>query len=375
MKIRESSIIVDKTREAIFIVKATSIEKERLARIKQIKTEDQLKAQKAKLESENAVIEKMIPLQDTTLSTLRKELEQMTNSKTGLDRSGTVKCEDNPKKCQEDFQKASGSLIKAQKTRDSLGVQKSRLSLLIDSTQLVIDNWNLGLYRAELLKINKESRIKSEAVKDSALIAGYKMTWLTLIGSIGNAKVYNYKPTADFSDQITKQNLRTNKFGLAGNWMKKSSTSYRLWLVNIGTTFGRNNNADTLSTTDVNEEYAYKNAAGDTTRKVISKYSAYTDAIESKHILSAFSNVYLVFGKKASALHLFSTYNKPSKHTGFYNIGFGYVASFRTAKKEAPLFTTEFYIEQRDLFNSISTTKLRQRVDAGLKLTLPFNFF
>jgi hypothetical protein len=222
-------------------------------------------------------------------------------------------------------------------------------------------------------EITKERTKKFEKIKDSTLIDGFRISWFTAVGSIGKSKIFLYKPTITFADQIKDQQIFDNSFGLAWNTYFKSGLQNQTWLINLGVLRSLGNNSDTLSTTDVLEEYSYKNAKGDTTRKVSQKYSAYSDEIFHKREVITYLNVYYIFGQNSNGLHFFSTYFKPDKKTGYYSTGVGYLLSFKPQKKELPLINTETYFTANDLFGSQTSKKLLGRGEIGIRFTFPFN--
>jgi hypothetical protein len=257
--------------------------------------------------------------------------------------------------------------------KDSISKDLNKTRRTIDSLCLTLDHWDyMEAYLKNIVANEKEK--KKEKIKDSTLIERFTISWFTATTSIGKSKLYEYNKSEPFENQINEDSRYDNSIGLAWNVYWKSNFMHQAWLFNIGLSKSLSNNTDTLSTTDITQEYAYKNITGDTTRKISQKYSAYTDPIVSKRQWNLYFNTYYIFGRNGAGLHMYSNYIKPKRSTGYFMTGIGFIVPFNPKKKDLPIINTETYIQTNDLFGGRSSGNFKQRSEIGVKFTLPFNF-
>ena len=146
--------------------------------------------------------------------------------------------------------------------------------------------------------------------------------------------------------------------------------------INVGILRIVDNNTSLLSTTEVNQERVFKNISGDTVRRVLRKYNAYTDPIAEFKNWQFFTNFYYMFGDKTSGLHLFPNFTLFDDKTKQLNFGIGYIISFKNYKKDQPIINAEGYINFIDLSNELKNDKSnRNKNEIGIRFTLPLNLF
>lgn len=380
MHVHQKAILVNTASEAMYILKKDVLEKERGRKFDLV---DKSKANKriTEIDLELPAQKKLVTLLDGEINKYLDTLRFLTNTvpsklKSDSEKKLGKKILDTPEAFFLSVQKrVTENLSKLRKELIDLHLTSEKILSEKDSLTIVNRDWDQGIELSEYRRINKEAINKLEKIKDSTFIAGFTISWLTAIGSLGKSKVYMYDGAASFTQQITDRSIFDNSFGIAANIYKTSMISRKAFLINIGALYSLSNNADTLSTTDISEEYTYKNELGDITRKIITKYSTYTDKIINQRKAIIYGNFYYVFGHKASAFHWFPMFVKPNHHTGYLNSGIGYITSFKSLKKDTPILNAEFYAQLSDLFGSLSESRILQRGEAGIKFTLPFNFF
>lgn len=259
--------------------------------------------------------------------------------------------------------------------KDSLLKMYKKIYRESDSLKINVEKWR---YVSRALKnaIHDKRDVLLDTLKNSYKFSRFKIDWITIIGSLGKKKYHDFDSTLPFDEQIKENNFYTNSFGLAWSLYIKNETEKRSSLFNIGLVRKRDNNTDTLSTTDVNQAKTLKNEKGDVVNTVSKKYSAYTDPILSNQLINAYFNYFYIFGKRQSALHIFPSYIKPDRKAGYLNIGIGYIISFKNTKKDNPIINAELYALSSDSFNGQGTNRsFLKRIDIGLKFSLPFNLF
>ena len=274
-----------------------------------------------------------------------------------------------------EMKKHTDTLLMASSAVNKLLADSLTKKLYSDSLQIVLANWK-GLFDAAYIKLDTAYTNATKKVYGNFRFDALEFTWLTLIGGVGNKSYYNFTSSLPLSKQINKRNLATFRGGVSVNWFRQDAFTQKLMYANIGFVRERTNNAWLKTTTDVNQELVYKNAAGDTVRKVTKKYTSYTEKIDTVQQWFLFANFYYMFGSRTSGFHVFPSHYIPDgRDTAYTNLGLGYVVSFLNAKTDKPVLNVEGYIQFNDVFDRLKLKdSFWKRNEIGIRFSLPFAF-
>lgn len=274
-----------------------------------------------------------------------------------------------------EMRKHTDTLLIASSAVNKLLADSLSKKLYSDSLQIVLANWK-GLFDAAYIKLDTAYTNATKKVYANFRFDALEFTWLTLIGGVGNKSYYNFTSSLPLSKQISKRNLATFRGGLSVNWFRQDVFTQKLVYANIGFVRERTNNAWLKTTTDVNQELIYKNAAGDTVRKVTKKYTSYTEKIDTVQQWFLFANFYYMFGSRSSGFHVFPSHYIPDgRDTAYTNLGLGYVISFLNTKTDKPVLNVEGYIQFNDVFDRLKLKdSFWKRNEIGIRFSLPFAF-
>jgi len=215
-----------------------------------------------------------------------------------------------------------------------------------------------------------------DSLRSAIALTATKFDWWTLTAAVSRKKYYTYSKTLPFSEQIQPGELTTLRLGVAWNFYKESSFPKKVFYMNVGVQRYKDNNTAQLSTTEIVDARAEKNAAGDTTRTVTRKYNAYTDSIMVSSLWDAYMNFYFLSPGRNSGFHLFPSVDLYDDEGAVANLGVGYLISFVNSKKDSPVINVEAYVQFTDLFNKLEgKPKFWNRNEIGIRLTLPLSFF
>lgn len=272
------------------------------------------------------------------------------------------------------LKKYNDSLVKNRTAITSLETDIAANQQKLDSLDIIVRN-NTAYRTILRRRIETDYNDKLTKLEDSASLTGLTFNWFTFSASVGKNKYFRYTATLPFSDQITKEEFSTHRFGIAWNFYTQSFFWRNAFYANIGFARVRENNASLLSTQEISQVRTQKNAAGDTTRTVTKKYNAYTDPIVEVNKGTAFVNLCYMFGLRTSGIHFYPELNFIDGGETLTNIGVGYVMSFINTAKDKPVINAEAYVNFLDVANKQEgKAKFWNRNEIGVRLTLPFTF-
>lgn len=267
----------------------------------------------------------------------------------------------------------SDSLNKTVTAFDKLEKKFNELRFTIDSLQQIKDDANNILFSLDQ-KNEREFKAGKEALDLTIPLKRVNFHWLSLVAGTGKKNFYTYQPKLPFAQQINKIELVTWKYGVTWNYFRQDLLTDKIFYMNLGLVRMKDNNTGQLSTTDINQEFVFKNAAGDTTRKIAKKYTVFTDPVEEQILWNINANIYYLFGEKSSGIHVFPSLFIPNGKENYFNIGVGYVVSFLNTKKDEPAVNAELYFQFNDLSDSAQLeNKFWDRNEIGLRFSLPFS--
>lgn len=261
-----------------------------------------------------------------------------------------------------------------------------KISRQIDSIQNLIDNKTF--FDSKILENSLDDKYskKLEELESNPKFSKLGFWWLSFEGGFSRKEYHEFDRDAIiFSDQVVTKDFYTYKLGISYNFFSEGSNNKialkedkkSSFYLNAGVVYKRDNNTSLLKTTDISEERVFKNAAGDTTRKIIDKYSAYTDSIITSDIISINANFYWTLPSSIVSFHLFPSIDSYIARETIINLGIGVLTSFKNKKKEEPALNAELYFQLIDLRNEMnrSSSNMWNRSQVGIRFSHPFNFF
>lgn len=256
-------------------------------------------------------------------------------------------------------------IIKLEKSVQDLVTKNDELELLIE-------------YKSQLINYTKDQEEIAYQAAKYKLQQAFRFTsqsfwWLTLTAGTGRKDYNIYDKSQPFGSQITNPYTSTFKLGVAVNFFSQNNLSGKAFLFNGGFQRLRDNNLSSLSTQELNQEVAYKNSIGDTTRKLSKKITVYSSGVEEFRQWNIYTNLYYILDGGRSGLHFFPSYYKTEHRTGYLDFGIGFVLAFRNTKSGSSDFNLEGYIIFNDAFDSLNLgTKILDRNNIGIRATFPF---
>lgn len=277
----------------------------------------------------------------------------------------------------------SDSIIKCLSKIKELEGALNKIDVQVDSIGYLIQeeiSFNGKLLEDRLAEKYQKKLIDAESNPSFTKLSFW---WLTLDGGFSRKEYHSFFRDSIFQKQIAKNDFYTYKLGVSFNYFREGTNKRLLspegkpsFYFNIGVMYQKDNNTSLLKTTEISEERVFKNAAGDTTRKITEKYNAYTDSIITDDIVSVNTNFYWTHPSKAVSFHLFPSINSYVGGKTLVSLGVGVLASFKNAKKDQPALNTELYIQILDLFNELDrSSDLWSSSQIGIRFSHSFNFF
>ncbi len=282
--------------------------------------------------------------------------------------------------------------------KDSLSRYRDSLMIFIDSSDKVIkklDNIRNIRFDIEAKKDSiyflKTKRIKTADLLTKSLaddmekkilqaelnakILTARISWFTIAVSLNNRAYFTFYDSLPFENQIKRNELLSLNVGLEWNYYWQEIKSNKSHYFNIGIQKRRFNDLEDYSTTDVEQERNI--VVGDTKKKILKKYKAYTDIIQDFRSWLIYTNYYFTFGEKSvTGFHFFPELDIRGNNTNRLNLGIGAVASFKDEKKDKSIINLEAYCKFLDVSNQKKTDdNFYQRVEIGVRLGVPIKLF
>ncbi|MDX2046142.1 MAG: hypothetical protein SFU87_05120 [Chitinophagaceae bacterium] len=266
----------------------------------------------------------------------------------------------------------------------------SSASLLIKIAEKINERVNLSSRHDSLSAINERKERLTEEFKENlkkvsaskrlaaeleAKINSIRYSWLSVILSLNKRKYYTYYDSLPFKDRLQKNTLDAFNIGIEWNFFSQGILLKKAHYLNFGVVKRRFNNLDELSATDIEQEI--KNISNDTTRKIVKKYSAFTDIVNDFRSWLIYSNYYFFFGKSLkTGIHLFPELELRVNQKNRINSGFGFIVALNDEKKEKNTLNIETYIKFLDITNQQQAKdKFYERLEIGIRVGLPIKPF
>lgn len=250
-----------------------------------------------------------------------------------------------------------------------------------DSGVLVKDSLeNIGSFSSDFI-IAADEKLGTALKKDyEALLSNFSFVeatlwWISTQVKYSRKSFNTFDITLPFEDQISKGNFKGWSFGAAGNMLVVDSIRMRTWFANLSITRSQANNLAALSTSSIEQRQQFVNNAGNITRTISKKISAYTDPVKQYKLWTFSLHGYYLFGKSPSGIHFFPSVEAIDNSKAISNLGVGYIIPFQN-KKDQSILNIEVYARFDDLFNKLNDdSKFYSRNEIGISFTHPFKIF
>ncbi|QEC43287.1 hypothetical protein [Pseudobacter ginsenosidimutans] len=228
-----------------------------------------------------------------------------------------------------------------------------------------------GLRRSDL---RKKYMSDYDSVLSGITFQKFSTTWYTIAAEYGRKSYNSYDSTLPFAVQIQEGHKDdAYKTGFAINHLIQNKLRNRTWFFNGGASWIYASNLGRLTATTLEQRKQYTNDGKDTARSISTKYSVYTEPVESFGGLNLSAHGYYIFGKTPSGVHVFPSFDL-QKSKKVFDCTFGYIIAFKNTVKDQPVVNTELYIRFNDIGNDAGKdSKFYNRNEIGLSFTLPFN--
>jgi hypothetical protein len=225
----------------------------------------------------------------------------------------------------------------------------------------------------QLIKVNnKELAKRIEAVEMEASFKSLHMVWASVRYNPSRQKFYLYDSLQAFKSQVKDSSFNTAFFGAELNYYYWSQSRGMSVYANLGWGWQQENNLDTLKSYDVTEERA--RVEGADSRKVSNKYNAYSGKYGEFKSRKLYANLYVFSGSNNAAIHLFPEFKFWDDGPTVFNLGIGFVMSFKSRKDEKTIINAEPFIQWKDMANKLNSDKgVFSRNMIGLRIGLPIN--
>ncbi len=205
----------------------------------------------------------------------------------------------------------------------------------------------------------------------------YRISWISLNGSLKNNSIKLFDESVIFEDQISKNSF--NNFGveLSYNIYNLTVNDHKTYFLRLGFSYNNKDNLGDLSALKIEQVDNISNSSGTSSRISKSEIAAYKKEEYKSDInsTSLFVDGYWFFSRKNNtALHL-RTEVVSEGGTQKMNLGTGLFLSFKTKNKENPFVNVELFTNFADLLkDNTEEDKLLDRSTTSLSLNFPITF-
>ncbi len=258
-----------------------------------------------------------------------------------------------------------------------IALSPGEIDVKIDSLKIII----LREYTdtlARFAEIKKQYAKERKAAELDINITGYSMNWWSVGYKVANKTFSRIDPAVPADKQITKENYTAHYIVLEWNKMKWSNQPGESHYLQFGADGFLNDNKDQLKRLEITETNEFSPAPS--SRTTTKKYFAYqgTYAKELLGVRLHIDYYKFLFKDNLCAFHFYPDAVFMSKSEPLYNIGIGFMYSFKDKKdeKEKALINAELYLTLKDLGNAKNLDKSAlERNEVGIRFGLPLKFF
>jgi hypothetical protein len=257
--------------------------------------------------------------------------------------------------------------------KDSIKYEIEITDFKIDSIATAIKNYPLKDDLEE--EVNNWKAVELKKLKPEIQLYGFNFGWFSIGYKVQNNSFKLFNPSLQFSNQITDTSFVSHEARFQYSRYKWSVGAYESYFWCAGIAFSYSDNLSDLSKTEVTEIKNYGTNPND--RTTTKKYNAYTgNYLGELKGLRLFADYYrFLFNENTAAIHTYPELQVKDNTKPIYNLGFGFLYSFKDSKDETSIVNAELYYNFLDLFKSTETTyKLFERNNIGLRFTFPIKF-
>lgn len=208
----------------------------------------------------------------------------------------------------------------------------------------------------------------------------YRISWLSLTGSLKNNSIKLFDEKADFDNQISKSSFNNLGIDLSFNIYNLTINDHKTYFLKFGVSHEIKDNLRDLSVLKIEQVNIFNNPSDTSSvssRTSKSEIAAYEKEEYKTNIrpTSLFIDGYWFFSRKNNfALHLRPELNFIEKEENL-NLGTGLFLSFNSKDKENPIVNIELYTNFVDVLKeNDEENKLLDRSNTSLSLNFPITF-
>lgn len=266
-----------------------------------------------------------------------------------------------------------GDLIIRDSVLFAIKVDEANLKDIQNEIKVVQNNEPVDIQTED---VRQELALELKKLKIEPDLYRFKFSWFSVFYRLNNSAFQLFDSKKPIDDQVMEKTylghelkIQFNKY----NWSKETSKTF---FYNVGVGLSLTDNQNDLKKRELNDFLSFSSSTGE--RTLNDKYNVfignYTKDIKQ---LRFYSDYYqFIFHNNAAAFHIYPEFVYRSGFEPTYNIGTGFLYSFKDSKKEDKTnVNAEIYYNFLDIFNNLnSTDKLLERNSVGLRFTFPINF-
>jgi hypothetical protein len=252
-------------------------------------------------------------------------------------------------------------------------IQIKKNEFLIDSLKAEQSYISADIPRRN--SINQVTAVGISRARNDLFFYRYALKWWSLDFSYSRNKIFLYDSLAPYLQRISPKTFNLISAGFGRTYYRKDQLHQYTFLVKVGLSYSRAVNMEFYDTIPISEEVVSKDSLGTTTRKTVTNYSVYTDAIQVTDRVRLYGDAFLFLNNSAIGLHIFPEFVSISPGGQMFNFGAGVVTSLRNQKKDVPLINLELFGKFHEIGKGKSNRIFPETFLLGIKFSLPFNFF
>lgn len=264
--------------------------------------------------------------------------------------------------------------------KEHLPDRKDSLSYAIDKIQFKIDSIDNALknYPSDIKLRNQINNVRAAALKNldtSIKVYGFKIGWLTLGYKVQNNSFALFNPKVSPEIQVTNTSFVTHEARVQYAMYKWTQASFESWFWCLGAIFSYGDNLPSLNKKEITE--TSNHGANNGERTAEKKYDVYEgDYVRDIKGLKLYADYYrFLFKGNQAAIHVYPELKLQNNEKPLFNMGTGFLLSFKDAKQDNAVVNAELYYDFLDLFKTTQKTyRLFERNTIGIRFSFPITF-
>jgi hypothetical protein len=257
--------------------------------------------------------------------------------------------------------------------KDSLKYELAKVSFQRHLNSIAISEYPDQEQLLDTLENDRSMKLKT--LKTNIELCGFQFGWFSIGYKVQRNSFRLFNDSAVYDNQIVKTNFISHEARLQYSYYVWSLGAYESYFLCGGLAFSYANNLSDLTAMEISEVKNYGPNPNDRTTK--KKYNAYTgDYKKDIKGLRIYGDYYrFLFNENMAAVHIYPELQTRDKERPVWNIGFGFLLSFKDAKDVSSVVNAELYYNFLDVFHtSDSAYGLIERNDIGIRFSFPIKF-